>query len=52
MSPWFSIYVEGVMRELKGKVWEVGVKLYDEGRNWVLNTILFADDTVFIAENE
>ncbi len=33
MSPWlFSIYMDGVMREVKGKVGEVGVKMYDEER--------------------
>ncbi len=53
MSPWlFSIYMDGVMREMKGKVKEVGVRMYAEGRKWVLNSILFADDTVLIAENE
>ncbi len=53
MSPWlFNIYMDGVMREVKGKVGEVGIKLYNEGRKWVLNSILFADDTVLIAENE
>ncbi len=53
MSPWlFNIYMDGVMRKVKGKVGEVGVKMYDEGRTWVLNSILFADDTVLIAENE
>ncbi len=53
MSPWlFNIYLDGVMREVKGKVGGVGVKLYSEGRKWVLNSILFADDTVLIAENE
>ncbi len=32
MSPWlFNIYMDGVMREVKGKVGEVGVKLYNEG---------------------
>ncbi len=40
------------MREKKGKVGEIGVKMYDGGRKWVLNSILFADDTVVIAENE
>ncbi len=39
------------MREMKGKVGEVGVRIYAEGRKWVLNSILFADDTVLIAEN-
>ncbi len=77
MSPWlFNIYMDGVMREVKGKVGEVGVRMYAErrkekkigeeraklgevgvkmynaGRKWVLNSILFADDTVLIAENE
>ncbi len=37
---------------MKGKVGEVGAKMYTEGRKWVLNSILFADDTVLIAENE
>ncbi len=33
MSPWlFNIYMDGVMREVKGKVGEVGVRMYDEGR--------------------
>ncbi len=39
------------MREMKGKVGEVEVRMYAEGRKWVLNSILFADDTVLIAEN-
>ncbi len=26
--------------------------MYAEGRKWVLNSILFADDTVLIEENE
>ncbi len=53
MSPWlFNIYMDGVMREVKGKVGEVGERLSDEGRKWVLNSILFAYDTVLIAESE
>ncbi len=53
MSPWlFNIYMDVVMREMKGRVGEVGVKMYAEGRKWVLNSILFSDDTVLIAENE
>ncbi len=53
MLPWlFNIYMDGVKREMKGKVGEVGVRMYTEGRKWVLNSILFADDTVLIAENE
>ncbi len=37
---------------MKSKVGEVGVRMYDEGRKWVLNSILFAEDTVLIAERE
>ncbi len=38
MSPWlFNIYRDGVMREVKGKVGEVGVTKYTEGRKWVMN---------------
>ncbi len=40
------------MREVKGKVGEVGVIMHDEGRKWVLNSILCTDDTVLIAESE
>ncbi len=33
MSPWlFNIFIDGVMREVKGKVGEVGVRMYDKGR--------------------
>ncbi len=53
MSPWlFNIYMDGVMRAVKGKVGKVGVRVYTEGSKWVLNSILFADDIVLIAENE
>ncbi len=53
MSPWlFNIYIDGVMREVKGKVGKVEVRMCDEGRKWVLNSVLFADDTVLIAESE
>ncbi len=53
MSPWLvNIYMDGVMRGRNGKVGEVGAKMYAEGRKWVLNSILFADDTELIAESE
>ncbi len=36
MSPWlFNIYMDGVMREMKSKVGEVGVGMYAEGRKWM-----------------
>ncbi len=42
MAVLFNIYMDVVMREVKGKLGEVGVRMYDEGRKWVLNSILFA----------
>ncbi len=39
------------MREMRDKVEEVGVRMFAEGTKWVMNSILFADDTVLIAEN-
>ncbi len=47
-SPWY-IYMNGVIREMKGKVREVGVRMFDDEMKWVLNLILFADDMVLIA---
>ncbi len=44
--------MDGVIAEMKGKDGKAGVRMFDEGRKWVLNSILFADDTVLIAENE
>ncbi len=41
MSPWlFNIYMDGIIREMKGKVGEVGVKMFAMERNWVLNLIV------------
>ncbi len=37
MSLWlFNIFMDGVMKEMKGKAGEAGVKMYAEGRKWVL----------------
>ncbi len=52
MSPWlFNTDMDDVTRVMKGKVGEVEVRMYAEGRKWVVNSILFADDTMPIAEN-
>ncbi len=51
MSPWlFNNYMDGVIREMKGKIWEVGVRIFAEGRKWALISILYAGDTLLIAE--
>ena len=53
MSPWlFNLYMDGVIREMKAKVDGGGVEMCVNDDKWMLNTILFADDTVLIAENE
>ncbi len=44
--------MDGVMREVKSKVGEVGVKMYNEGTKWELNSILFAGDTVLITKTQ
>ncbi len=45
MSPWlFNIHMDGVMRKVKGKVGEVGVKMYDEGSKRALISNLFAEN--------
>ncbi len=51
MSLWlFNLYMDGVIREIEAKVDDVGVEMCVNGGKWVLNTILFADDTVVTAE--
>ncbi len=52
MSLWlFNIYMDGVMREMKGKVVEVGVRMYAEGRKWVLRRLSFIKKNVQMSEN-
>ncbi len=51
MSPWLcNLYMDDVIREMK--VGDVGVEMCVNDSKWVLSTILFADNTVLIAENE
>ena len=54
MSPWlFNLYMDGVIREMKaGAGVNVGVELCTRDGKWLVNTILFADDTVLIAKSE
>ena len=54
MSPWlFNMYIDGVMREMTATVGEVGVEMVGEnGEEWKLNQLLFADDTALVAESE
>lgn len=48
----FNICMDGVRRETKAKVGEVGVKLHIKDGEWAFKTILFMDDTVLFAVSE
>ena len=54
MSPWlFNLYIDGVVREVNGRVLGRGLKLVDGSDNeWELNELLFADDTVVVVDSE
>ena len=54
MSPWlFNLYMDGVVREVNARVLGRGLRLKDEnGLEWELNQLLFADDAVFVADSE
>ena len=54
MSPWlFILYIDGVVREVNARVLGRGLKLADGIDNeWELNQLLFADDTVMVADSK
>ena len=54
MSPWlFNLYIDGVVREVNARVLGRGLKLLDRNENdWEMNQLLFADDTVVVADSE
>ena len=54
MSPWlFNLYMDAVVREVNARVLGRGLKLVDGNENeWELNQLLFADDTVVVADFE
>ena len=54
MSPWlFNLYIDGVVREVNARALGRGLKLVDGNDNeWELNQLLFADDTVVVADSE
>ena len=54
MSPWlFNLFIDGLVREVNARVLGRGLGLVDERDDmWELNQLLFADDTVFVADSE
>ena len=54
MSPWlFNLYINRVVREVNARVLGRGLKLVDGNDNeWELNQLLFADNTVVVADSE
>ena len=54
MSPWlFNIFIDGVVREMKVRTLGNGVDMVGvNGEIWQVNQLLFADDTVLMADSE
>ena len=54
LLPWlFNLYIDGVVREVNARVVSRGLKLVDGNDNeWELNQLLFADDTVVVADSK
>ena len=52
MSPWlFNLYMDGVMKELMAGAMGEGVRMVENGREWRLPCILYADDLVLCNES-
>ena len=53
MSPWlFSVYMDAVMKEVKMGMGRRAVRFQEEGREWRLPGLWYADDLVFCSESE
>ena len=55
MSPWLlNLFMDAAMKEVREKVGDVGVTLWDETRNieWKVDCLMFADDTVLLGDSE
>ena len=49
----FSLYIDGVVREVNARVLVRGLKLVDGNDSvWKLNQMLFAGDTVVVTDSE
>ena len=53
MSPWvFNVFMDAVMKEVKMGMGRRGVRFHEEGREWKLPGLLYADDLVLCSESE
>ena len=54
MSPWlFNLFMDGVMKEVRERVGDVGVKMWDSRScEWKVEWLMFADDTVLVGDSE
>ena len=55
MSPWlFNLFMDGVMREVREKAGDIGASMWDARRNreWNVEWMMFADDTVLVGDSE
>ena len=48
----FNVYVDAVMKEVKMGIGRMGGIFLEEGREWILAMLLYADDLVFYGESE
>ena len=53
MYPWlFTVYMNGVMKEVKMGMGRRGVRFMEEGREWILPSLLYADDLDLCGESK
>ena len=53
MSPWpFNVYIDGVMKEVKMGMGRRGASFLEDGREWRVPSVLYADDLVLCSESE
>ena len=53
MSPWlFNLYLDGVMREMKGRIMNREKRLEGTGWKWIVNSLVYTDDTLPMTESQ
>ena len=53
MSSWlFNVYMDGVMKEVKMGIGNRGVSFLEDGREWRLPGVAYADELLLCGESE